>query len=110
MDAAQLPEVVAAQLELARSASSGRSAHTIHGGRERRLRQVVMALAAGHGLDAHDSPPEATLQVLAGHVRLDTGHDVWEGTTGDFVVIPDERHDLKALADSAIILTVLTNR
>ena len=110
MQAMQLTELVTTQLDRARSATTGRSAQTIHGDRTRRLRQVLMALAGGHRLDAHDSPPEATLQVLAGQVQLNTGFDSWQGGAGDFVVIPDERHDLLAMEDSAFILTVVTNR
>jgi hypothetical protein len=44
------------QLELARQASSGRSAHTVFGGHEHVLRQTLIALTAGHGLDEHEKP------------------------------------------------------
>ena len=37
---------------------------------------------------------EATLQVLSGTIRLTAGDDVWEGTSGDHLVIPPHRHDL----------------
>jgi hypothetical protein len=40
------------QLELAGSASSGRSASTVYGGHEHSLRQTVIALAAGQLLEA----------------------------------------------------------
>jgi quercetin dioxygenase-like cupin family protein len=56
----------------ARQAASGRSAHTIHGGHQQVLRQTLLALAAGRSLEEHDSPSEATLQVLSGHIRLAT--------------------------------------
>jgi quercetin dioxygenase-like cupin family protein len=46
------------------------------------------------------------LQVLSGHVRLATATQTWEGTTGDYLAIPAERHSLTALDDSAVILTV----
>ena len=39
------------QLELARAASSGRSAHTVFGGHEHVLHQTLIALVADHGLD-----------------------------------------------------------
>ena len=110
MQTINLTELVSGQLDRARSATHGRSAQTIHGDRERRLRQVVMALARGYRLDAHDSPPEATLQVLTGEVQLSTGFDTWQGSAGDFLVIPDERHDVLAVQDCAFILTVVTNR
>ncbi|MEV4746249.1 cupin domain-containing protein [Streptosporangium sp. NPDC049248] len=94
-------------LAAARKAASGRSAHTVHGGRRNSLRQTLLALAAGRGLDEHESPGEATLQVLHGRVRLSTRQDSWEGTAGDQVAIPAERHSLTALDDSAVLLTVV---
>ena len=94
------------QLELARQASSGRSAHTVFGGHEHVLRQTVIALAAGHGLAEHDSPGEATVHVLFGRVRLSTGEVSWEGSPGDLLTVPAARHTLDALEDSAVLLTV----
>ncbi|WP_250572537.1 cupin domain-containing protein [Nonomuraea sediminis] len=70
------------------------------------MRQTLLAIAAGHGLDEHESPGEATLQVLHGRVRLASGHHTWEGKAGDFLVIPPERHSLTAIDDSAVLLTV----
>jgi quercetin dioxygenase-like cupin family protein len=70
------------------------------------LRQTLLALAAGRGLDEHDSPGEATLQVLLGHVRLATATQAWEGTAGDYPILPAQRHTLTALEDAAVILTV----
>ncbi len=67
----------------------------------------MLALLAGHELSEHDSPGEATLQVLQGHVRLTAGDDVWDGKTGDYVAIPPQRHALHAVEDSVVILTVL---
>lgn len=101
-----LTDVVTQQLDAARSSSAGRSAHTLHGGTGHSLRQTVLALAAGRGLDEHESPGDASLQVLVGRVRLRAGSAVWQGTTGDYVVIPESRHSLDALEDSAVLLTV----
>jgi quercetin dioxygenase-like cupin family protein len=66
----------------------------------------VVALIAGQGLAEHDSPGEATLQVLQGRVRLTAGEDAWEGSAGDYLAIPARRHALESLEDSAIMLTV----
>lgn len=94
------------QLELARAASSGRSAQTVFGGHEHVLHQTLIALAAGRGLDEHDSPGDATVHVLHGRVRLRAGEDAWEGSAGDLLTVPAARHTLDALEDSAVVLTV----
>jgi quercetin dioxygenase-like cupin family protein len=96
------------QLDRARGASSGRSAETVYGGHEHRLRQTVIALTAGTGLAEHDAPPEATLHVLSGHVRVRAGEHSWEGHAGDLIIIPSARHDLHAVVDAAVLLTVAT--
>ena len=94
------------QLAAARQASSGRSSVTVFGGREHDLRQTLIALAAGRSLGEHEAPGEATLQVLLGEVRLTAGEDVWEGSAGDHLMIPPHRHDLHAVTDAAVLLTV----
>ena len=94
-------------LATARSAESGRSAHTVYGGHEHTLRQTLIALTAGSDLHEHDSPGEATLQVLQGRVRLTTADTGWDGAPGDHLVIPRIRHALHALEDSVVLLTVV---
>lgn len=96
------------QLDQARSASSGRSAVTVHGGHEHDLRQTLIALAEGRALGEHASPGEATLQVVAGQVRLTAGEETWTGGVGDHLVIPPTRHDLEAITDAVVLLTVAT--
>jgi quercetin dioxygenase-like cupin family protein len=46
------------------------------------------------------------LQVLRGRVRVTAGDDVWEGTAGDHLVLPPTQHDLVAIEDAAVLLTV----
>ena len=87
--------------------SSGRAARTVYGGEETRLRQTVIALAAGQELAEHDNPGEATVHVLSGRVRLDGATASWEGRTGDLIVVPQEKHRLAALEDSAVLLTAV---
>lgn len=110
MESVSLNSVVDEQLSLARDAHSGRAAHTVHGGSGHFLRQTVVALTSGSGLAEHDSPGEATLQVLRGRVRLNSGDDSVEGAAGDLLIIPDARHSLDALEDSAVLLTVLADQ
>lgn len=106
MNKVSLAALAREHLAAARAVSSGRSAHTVYGGHEHALRQTVIALTAGSELDEHESPGEATLQVLVGRVRLTNAEAHWEGTVGDHIVVPRSRHALQALEDSAVLLTV----
>jgi len=106
MEKISLTALAREHLESARAANSGRSAHTVYGGHEHALRQTLIALTAGNALDEHDSPGEATLQVLQGRVRVTNGEASWEGSAGDHIIIPRTRHGLAALEDSAVLLTV----
>ncbi|MGB9377319.1 MAG: cupin domain-containing protein [Mycobacteriales bacterium] len=110
MEKSSLTALARQQLELAESASSGRSAHTVYGGHEHVLRQTVIALAAGAALNEHENPGEATVHVLSGRVRLTTGENGWEGSPGDLLTVPDTRHSLEALESSTILLTVAKER
>ncbi|MGW5672440.1 cupin domain-containing protein [Micromonospora sp. NPDC003776] len=106
MSPSSLSVLAEEQLTLARATNSGRSARTVHGGSDAALRQTLVALVAGHALEEHASPGEATLQVLRGRVRLVAGDHSWPGSAGDLLVIPDARHALHADEDSVVLLTV----
>jgi quercetin dioxygenase-like cupin family protein len=94
-------------LRRAHDSAAGRSAETVYGGHERTLRQTIVALTAETTLAEHENPGEATAQVVSGRVRLNAGSDSWDGRRGDLIVIPDARHDLHALEDSVVLLTVV---
>lgn len=96
-------------LATARRASAGRAARTILGGQTHRLRQTLIALADGRAMGEHDSPGEATIQVLGGSVRLTSANHDWSGSEGALGIIPPERHELEALADSVVLLTVVVD-
>ena len=98
------------QLELARRASSGRSAATVYGGHEHTLRQTVIAIVSGRRLDEHTNPGEATVHVLHGRVTLRAAEHEWNGSPGDLIVVPDSVHSLEAIEDSAVLLTVAKTR
>ena len=98
------------ELGHAMDSSNGRSAKTVVGGHERQLRQTVMALRAGEGLADHESPGEATVQVLTGRVLLRAGEVSWNGSVGDLLTIPDGLHSLEAVEDSVILFTVVKAR
>lgn len=100
--------VVDEQIDAAKAHRAGRSAHTIYGGSGHTLRQTVLALAAGQRLDDHESPGEATLLVLRGNVRLaTTSGQTIDAVEGQYLEIPQERHNLVAAEDSAVLLTVV---
>lgn len=95
------------QLALARNTSAARSSGTVYGGHEHALRQTVLALLAGASLSEHKNPGEATVHVLSGRVQLTAGDDMWEGRSGDLLIIPDADHALLAVEDSVVLLTAV---
>lgn len=109
MDGISLTQLAAEQLQAARSSHAGRAAHTVYGGHDHLLRQTLIALTAGAELAEHNSPGQATLQVLQGQVRVTAGVDTWTGGPGDLLVIPRERHNLQADSDAVVLLTVLAD-
>jgi quercetin dioxygenase-like cupin family protein len=106
MEKVSLEALAREQLAAATRATSGRAADTVFGGHEHALRQTLVALTAGSAMAEHENPGEATVHVLQGRVRLTAGRNSWEGRRGDLLVVPNERHGLEALEDSAVLLTV----
>ena len=106
MDKVSLTALARQHLAAAQAAHSGRSAHTVYGGHQHTLRQTLIALTAGTTLDDHESPGEATLQVLHGRVRLTSPDTSWDGRPGDHLVIPSAGHGLHAVNNSVVLLTV----
>ena len=94
------------QIQQAATRGGGHTADTVYGGHEKMLRQTVVGMIKGSRLGEHSNPGEATVQVLSGRVRLTFGDDSWEARTGDLLIVPDGRHSLAALEDSALLLTI----
>lgn len=100
-----LREIVPSLIESARENDRGLA--TAMGAASGPLRQVVAALRADALLPDHENPGDATLQCLEGEVELATtsGSSSVVLTKGDLVVIPHERHFLRAITDTAVIIT-----
>jgi quercetin dioxygenase-like cupin family protein len=106
MEVASITALVENQLSLATSSGSGRSSVTVYGRTGARLRQTVIALAAGRVLAEHKSPGDASVFCLRGRVRLHAGDSQAELGAGDFVAVPPQRHNLEALEASVLLFTV----
>ena len=106
MDVTSITALVDNQLSLATTADSGRSSVTVYGRTGARLRQTVIALAAGRELGEHKSPGDASLFCVRGRIRLHAGDSQAELGAGDLVAVPPQRHNLEALEPSVLLLTV----
>ena len=94
-----------ALLATARTANNGHASRLLIGGT--RLRAVLMALTRGARLSEHESPPAATLHVVAGIARLyQVDGPEWVVAAGQLVAIPATRHGVVAVEDCVILLTV----
>ncbi len=99
-----LHEIGQELLTRAHEASSGRATAAINAD-HRSLKQLVLALCAGSALSEHENPGQATLQLLSGTAVVRTAETAWRGSAGDYLVIPDRKHDLRAVSDIVAILT-----
>lgn len=82
----------------------------MYGGHEHVMRQTVIALVAGFSLDEHVNPGEATITVLKGRISLLCEGETWEGSAGDLLIVPQARHAVNAIEDSAFLLSVAKRR
>jgi len=97
---------------LAQTATSGRAAHTIVGGHERRLRQTVVALREGSTFGGR-SPSEfgeSTLLIISGQLWLAASGTEWYGREWSHLVIPDAPYEVTAKTDATFLLTVAMSR
>ncbi len=106
MDVASINTLAEEQLTIAARAASGRSAVRAYGRPSASLRQTLVALTAGRTMAEHKSPGDATLLCLQGQVVVRAGTTSVELGPGDLLAIPPQRHDVEALQDSALLLTV----
>ncbi len=105
-DLPDVADLVRSHLAAAQDSPHGRSAELVlHDGV---LRQTVIALTAGSELGEHNAPHAASVFVLAGRVRV-TGQEVEEIAAGQLARLTHERHGVRALEDSAFLLTTVTS-
>jgi len=90
----------------ARELAAGRAARSLTPGAGTPLTQTLLALAEGQGLDEHQAPGPATLQVLVGEVILQTGETELALHPNAWVAIPPAPHELRATTDAVVVLTV----
>lgn len=93
-------------LTTAREHPAGRATQVVRAEGEGILSHVVLALTKGSGLSEHSNPGEALLLVLQGRVVLSTSDEQWELAQSEAVSIPQALHELVALEDSVVILTI----
>lgn len=106
MDVASINKLSADRLVAAVSVESGRSSVTVYSRPGARLRQTLIALAAGSVMGEHKSPGDASLLCLQGRVQVHAGDEVAELGPGDLIAVPPQRHDVEALESSVLLLTV----
>lgn len=106
---ANIKELAESHLATALTDKNGRSSALVaHDGP---LRQAVIALRDGVRMDAHNSPPAASLQVLKGTVRVDLEDEAQgEFSEGELWILTHERHSVLALEDSVFLLTTVTSQ
>ncbi|MEV7616766.1 cupin [Streptomyces sp. NPDC089799] len=92
-------------LASARADEHGRSALLVL--RDAPLRQAVIALTAGTRLGEHNGPPAASLQVLRGTAQVTTEDAVVELSAGALLLLPDGRHSVVGVTDTALLLTAV---
>lgn len=93
--------------EKASGTDAGRASQTVYGGHDKSLRQTLIVLLEGHELAQHESPGEATLLVFNGRIRVSSDAESWEGGPGDLLPVPPARHNLAALTDAVVLLSVV---
>jgi quercetin dioxygenase-like cupin family protein len=91
--------------EIQRELKSGHTARTLvkHGS----LRIVLVVLKAGATVPEHQTEGRVSIHAIGGRVRVHAGGTAFELPAGRLLALdPGERHDVKALEDSAVLLTI----
>lgn len=91
----------------ARASSAGRAARTLTPGSGLPLTQTLLALVEGTTLNEHENPGAATLHLLEGRLRVETGDQQLLLEAGDHATIPTARHSVSCLEDAVALLTAV---
>lgn len=76
--------------------------------KEGSLNVVLTAIRKGGTLGEHEAPGPATVLVVEGRVRMHVGDRIVEMGAGEMVAFDAHvRHDVVALEDSAILITIV---
>jgi quercetin dioxygenase-like cupin family protein len=71
------------------------------------LRVVLIVLKAGSRIPEHKANGRISIQVLSGHIRLNASRRTFDLRPGSLLALDQHApHDLEALDESAILLTV----
>lgn len=101
-------ELASIARELRASAAYAREGHTARTlVRAADLRVILVALRAGATLSEHHASATASLQVLAGQIRLQLPDSAVDLVPGELLVLgADLPHDVQARSESAFLLTL----
>lgn len=89
--------------------AAGRAARTLTPGAGSPLKQTLVALTEGTRLADHRAPGPASLQVIVGSVTMGYEGTAVDLQAGQWAAIPDRTHDLSAVTDAVVLLTVAPN-
>lgn len=102
-----IPALAAEELLRAETAHTGRSTGPIFGAADKAMHQLLIAMKKGSSMREHDNPGEVTLYVVTGHLQLSSNGELTSASAGDLLVVPQARHNVEALEDSAFLMTIL---
>ena len=79
--------------------------------REPDLRLVLMVMAAGRQIPAHQADDTVSIHALSGSLRVTAGGNVFDLTPGQIVALEGGlRHEVDAPSDAAFLLTLAWGR
>lgn len=93
-------------LEIARGLDAGRASRTLTPGAHAPLKQTIVAILEGGRLDPHTTNGKATMHVLHGRVVVTAAGAELALDAGQWAVVPDGQHDLRAESDTVVLMTV----